>query len=212
MGKVMADSISYLPEMEAWYNVIMDELATIDLSKLLVYMVDTVEVVALPFLGSQFDVLGYKGFRLATSDDDKRSIVKRAIELHRYKGTEWAIKEALKSIGFADVVLLRGYDHWAKFGILLTTENIQMTDSSFADITAMIEEYKRAVCVLAEIRINILVSDVLSINDDQAMVNAEIMNNDKIILSGATKYDGEIEFDASSNFSGEGDVFTMTQI
>jgi P2-related tail formation protein len=212
MGKPMADSVSYLPEMEAWYRLIVEEIATVDLSKLLVYVIDTVDSSALQYLGAQFDVLGYKGFRLANTDEDKRSILKRAIELHRYKGTEWAIKEALKSIGFADVVLLRGYDHWAKFGILLTTENVQLTSSSFADIKAMVEEYKRAACVLEEIKISLLFSDTLTVSDDEAIVNSEIMNVDRLVLSGAVQYDGSSEFDGAHNFSGDGDVFTMTQI
>jgi len=212
MAKAMADSIAYLPEMDGWYQVIKDELATIDLTQLLVYMIDTVDAKALSFLGAQFDVLGYKGFRLAATDDDRRSILKRAIELHRYKGTDWAIKEALKSIGFADVVLLRGYDHWAKFGILLTNENVQLTSSSFADITAMVQEYKRAVCVLAEIRINILVTDTLTVSDDLAIANAEILAADRLLLSGALLYDGAASFDGVHNFSGDGDVAEITQI
>jgi P2-related tail formation protein len=210
MGKpVIADSISYLPEMAAWYNTITAELAQIDLTKLLVYMIDTVDPSALPFLGSQFDVLGYKGFRLATTQDDQREIIKRAIELHRYKGTEWAIREALKSIGFAEVVLLKGYDHWAKFGIELTGDDIQLTASSFSDITAMVEEYKRAVCVLVEIRMILQTTDALFVDDVEGIVNVQILGNDRLTISGALTYDGSAEFDGSHNFSGDGDVATI---
>lgn len=209
---VIADSISYLPEMAAWYNMIVAELAQIDLGKLLVYDVDTVDPSALPYLGSQFDVLGYKGFRLANTEDDQREIIKRAIELHRYKGTEWAIKQALISIGFADIVLLKGYDHWAKFGLLITNENVQLTASSFTDITAMVAEYKRAVCVLVEIRLTIQVSDFLFVDDLPAVINIEIDAIDRLLLSGALLYDGSAEFDGSHNFSGDSDVATITQI
>lgn len=206
----MADSIAYLPEMDAWYNAIVGELSQIDLTKLLVYMVDLVDPSALPYLGAQFDVLGYKGFRLANTEDDQRQIIKRAIELHRYKGTEWAIKEALKSIGFADVALIKtGYDHWAKFGIQITNENVELTDSSFNDITQMVAEYKRAVCVLMEIRINIQVSDTLSVDDVDAIINDEIDANDFLTLSGALLYDGTSEFDGTHNFSGDSDVATI---
>jgi P2-related tail formation protein len=213
MAKPMADSVAYLPEMDAWYNTITQELAQIDLNKLLVYLVDLVDPSALPYLGAQFDVLGYKGFRLATTDADMRSIIKRAIELHRYKGTEWAIKEALKSIGFADVALIKtGYDHWAKFGILITNESVQLTDSSLNDITQMVLEYKRAVCVLMEIRLTIQVTDALFVDDADVMVNREIDANDVLIISGALFYDGSAEFNGDHSFSGDGDVVTITQI
>lgn len=208
---VIADSISYLPEMTAWYNTIVAELAQIDLGKLLVYDVDTVDPSALEYLGSQFDVLGYKGFRLANTEDDQREIIKRAIELHRYKGTEWAIKQALISIGFADVVLLKGYDHWAKFGILITNENVQLTANSFNDITAMVAEYKRAVCVLVEIRLTIQITDSLSVDDFPVVVNPEIAVSERLLLSGAIQYDGSIEFDGTHNFSGDSDVVVITR-
>lgn len=212
MGKpVIADSVAYLPEMAAWYNTIVAELAQIDMKKLLVYMIDSVDASALPYLGSQFDVLGYKGFRLANTEADQREIIKRAIELHRYKGTEWAIREALKSIGFEEVVLLKGiYDHWAKFGIELTSESVQLTPESFNDITNMVEEYKRAVCVLVEIRMNLQTSDVLFLDDVEGIVNVQILGNDRLILSGSLRYDGSAEFDGAHNFSGDGDVATVT--
>lgn len=209
---VLADAISYLPEMAAWFISINQELSQIDLGELLVYEVDTVDPSALPYLGSQFDVLGYKGFRLANTTDDERAIIKRAIELHRYKGTEWAIKQALLSIGFADIALIKtGYDHWAKFGILITNENVQLTDGSLADIKAMVEEYKRAVCVLMEIRLTIQISDVLFVDDQPGIVNPEIDANDRLLLAGAIQYDGSIEFDGSHNYSGDSDVATITR-
>jgi P2-related tail formation protein len=207
----MADSISYLPEPQAWFNILMQELNLVDLSKLLVYLIDDVDVSALPYLGAQFDVLGYKGFRIAQDDTGRREIIKRAIELHRYKGTEWAIMEALKSIGFTDVLLIKtGYEHWAKFGVLITNENVQLTESSFQDITAMIMEYKRAVCVLEEIRMNILTSDSLTFIDS-ATVTQQILAIDRLTLSGSLRYDGSAKFDGEYNFTGEGDLAIIEQ-
>jgi P2-related tail formation protein len=207
----IADSIAYLPEIQAWFTALMTELNQIDLSKLLVYVIDDVDASALPYLGAQFDVLGFKGFRIAQDNQGRREIIKRAIELHRYKGTEWAIMEALKSIGFTDVVLIKtGYDHWAKFGILLTNEGLQLTNSSFQDITAMVNEYKRAVCVLEEIRMNILTSDSLTFIDS-ATVTQQMLAVDRLTLSGSFRYDGSAAFDGEYNFTGEGDVAIIEQ-
>lgn len=210
---VMADSISYLPEFAAWYRVIKETLAEIDLTKLLIYIVDTADASLLPYFAEQFDVLGYRGFRLAQTEADQREIIKRAIELHRYKGTEWAVKEALKSIGFADIELVKtGYDHWAKFGIKITNQSVQLTDSAFFDIIQMVKEYKRAVCVLEEVLITIQVEDTLFVDDVSAAVNVAIYAEDRLVLSGAIKYDGSIEFDGNHNFSGDGDVASITEL
>jgi len=207
---VIADSISYLPEMAAWYNTIRSELGLIDLTKLLVYIIDSVDASALPYLGAQFDVLGYKGFKLATTESDQRAILKRAIELHRYKGTEWAIKQALISIGFSDIELIKtGFDHWAKFSIKITNENVQLTENSFDDIIAMVKEYKRAVCVLQEILMTFQASDVLFVDDVAAIANPQILAIDRLVMSGSLMYDGSAEFDGSHNFSGDGDVASI---
>jgi P2-related tail formation protein len=210
---VMADSISHLPEFNAWYNVIKETLGEIDLGELLVYIIDTVDASALPVLAEQFDVLGYKGFRLATTEADQREVLKRSIELHKYKGTEWAIKQALISIGFPDIELIKtGYDHWAKFGIRLTNTNLSISPSAFTDITRMVKEYKRAVCVLEEIRIDILVEDTLDMTDDIADAVPAINAEDNLQLSGTLKYDGEAEYDGTNDHSGDSDVVSITAI
>lgn len=207
---VMADSISYLPEFAAWYQVIKDTLAEIDLGKLLIYIIDTVDAGMLPVLAEQFDVLGYKGLKLAQTEAAQRELIKRAIELHRYKGTEWAIKEALKSIGFTDIELVKtGFDHWAKFGITITNQAVQLSDSSFFDITQMVTEYKRAVCVLQEIRLTIQTEDTFFIDDVAAAAYLEISGSDKLALSGSLRYDGSAPFDGSHNFTGDGDAASI---
>lgn len=210
---VMADSISYLPEFRGWYDVIKETIAEVNLGDLLIYMIDNCDVALLPFFAEQFDVLGYKGWRLAQTEDDRRGIIKRSIELHRYKGTEWAIKESLKSIGFSDIELIKtGYDHWAKFGIKITNGTTQLTDSAVFDITQMVVEYKRAVCVLEEILITIQVEDVLYVDDSIARVDVAISASDNLVLSGTIKYDGETEFDGAYSFSGDGDVALITEV
>jgi len=205
----MADSIAYLPELQGWFNTLTAELARIDLSKLLVYLIDDVDASALPHLGAQFDCLGYKGFKLAQDETGQREIIKRAIELHRYKGTEWAIMEALKSIGFSDVQLIKtGFDHWAKFSIQITTANFNITETAFDEIKAMVKEYRRAVCVLEAILISILTADNLT-SSDTAYVTQQILAVDRLVLSESLRYDGSAEFDGSHNFTSEGDVATI---
>jgi len=214
MGKaVMADSIAYLPEFNGWYNVIKETLGEIDLGNLLVYIVESVDASALPYLAEQFDVLGYKGFKLAQTEADQREILKRAIELHRYKGTEWAIKEALKSIGFADIQLIKtGYDHWAKFGIEITNSNFQLTASSFNDLIQMVVEYKRAVCVLMDVTMKLVYEDTLDIGDDDASALPAIEAEDDLVLSGTLKYDGAGLYDGTYDHSGDSDIVSVTPI
>jgi len=102
---VVASSIENIPHFVAFDLLAKQRFSTMELENLLVYIIDTVDSSAIPYLAEQFDVLGYNGFRLAKNEDEQREIIKRAIELKRYKGTVWAVKEALKSIGYPDAVL-----------------------------------------------------------------------------------------------------------
>lgn len=81
-------------------------LEAIDPAGLLVYAPDIVADSALYALAWQFDVLGDKGFILAETTDEKRALIKRALELHRHKGTPWALKEVVRAVGFADAEVI----------------------------------------------------------------------------------------------------------
>ena len=78
-----------------------------DLSVLMVFLVDIVDSSALPWLGEQFSLSG-DGWELAESDDVRRMLIKAAIELHRYKGTPWSIREVIRRFGFGEVDLIEG--------------------------------------------------------------------------------------------------------
>lgn len=70
-----------------------ERLSRLDLSTLLVYLVDLVGTDLLPLLAEQMHVMGDEGWLLANTDDQRRTLIKRAALLHRYKGTVWAVKE-----------------------------------------------------------------------------------------------------------------------
>ncbi|HGT6405154.1 TPA: phage tail protein I [Escherichia coli] len=82
-------------------------LDNIDLSVLMGFLVDIVDSSALPWLGEQFSLSG-DGWELAESDDVRRMLIKAAIELHRYKGTPWSIREVIRRFGFGEVDLIEG--------------------------------------------------------------------------------------------------------
>lgn len=72
----------------------------LDLSAMLVYLVDQVKPAVLSHLAEQFSLTDELSWSLASTDATRRGLVKRSIELHRYKGTPWAIKQALAAIGY----------------------------------------------------------------------------------------------------------------
>ncbi|HHR4769112.1 TPA: phage tail protein I [Salmonella enterica] len=106
----------------------------IDLTPLLVYLIDMTEATALPWLAGQLSLTGDNGWELAESDEAKRALIKNAIELFRYKGTPWSIRQVIRSLGFGEVQIIEGGDgldpaiaikwptdtHWALYRIKLS--------------------------------------------------------------------------------------------
>lgn len=84
---------------------LVERLGQIDLSPLLVYRVDSVPSSALYALAWQFGVLGLAGWGLADTDRKRRELLRRAILMHRRKGTVWAIKQALAAVGYPEAVI-----------------------------------------------------------------------------------------------------------
>lgn len=74
----------------------------------LVNLFDLVDASALASLGEQFHVMGLEGWNLAATEAARRSLLKKAIELHRHKGTPWAVEEALRATGFAGAEVREG--------------------------------------------------------------------------------------------------------
>jgi P2-related tail formation protein len=210
---ILPDSVAIFPNILAFDLATKEYLESLRLELLLIYFIDQVDARALPILGRQFDVLGNKGFRLATSEQQKRDILKRAIELHRYKGTVWAVKESLKSIGFHDIILTEHTGgHWAKFRLSIQNQNVILGDAQFADIVAMVEEYKNVRSYLDGLVVSIDIDgDTIEFDEDFAEINEEISaGEDLIVFSGDMFYDGADDYDGSHDHSGDADVISIT--
>lgn len=102
MNNAIASGLENSPHLKVFQNMVAARFAAIDLTVLLIYMIDTVDVDALPILAEQFDLLGVKGWSFAATEKQQRDMLKRAIELHTIKGTIAGIKTALSLIGYTN--------------------------------------------------------------------------------------------------------------
>ena len=121
---------------------LIERMDGIDLSSILVYRLDSVPDSALLFLAWQFDLVAPQwqlgaqitesidtlrdidtltdtdtltstgGVSGSSDFDSLRALLKVAIPLHRTRGTPYAIKAALKPLGWSSVTLLEGQASW----------------------------------------------------------------------------------------------------
>lgn len=207
---ILPDSIAIFPHLLAFDLAFKKQVEKIPLEKLLVYMVDRVPAEALPLLAEQFDLLGYKGMRLASTEQDLRNLIKRGIELHRYKGTIYGIEEALKSVGFANAKIIEHVNgHWAKFSVDLTNSGVQLTAQGLDDVLAMVREYKNARSQLEAVQIVLQVDEVLELAEVDVLLQPELRAEDELTLTGALFYDGTGVYDGTYDHSADSDVVTF---
>lgn len=76
-----------------------ERFANIDLDAVLISIVDNVPTDALPHLAEQYHVTGYEGWLQCRNDNEKRDLIKKAISVHRYKGTKYALLQIFEMFG-----------------------------------------------------------------------------------------------------------------
>lgn len=212
MRKPVANSIDGVPHLVAIYDAAKGEIDQLPIENISVYIVDQAIAAALPDLADQFDVEGIKGLAFAPTEQDKRELIKKAIELHRYKGTPWAVKESLKSVGYggADILegnevyldgfvnldgeVLLGSGNWATFQVILDLGELKgITAVSTSLARKLINEYKNARSKLIGLSFTSTVIEQVEITESFKMTQEEAILD---------HWSGGIDLDGFANMNG----------
>jgi len=206
-NNILADSIANVPHLAAFDAMANAQLNKIEIENLLVYIIDTVSSSALPVLANQFDVEGFRGYGLATTDEQRRSIIKQAIELKRYAGTVWAIKQAMITVGYTDAILIEGVDmgdpsvDWARFKIeSVLGDTVSVGGTSQSDLAKLVREYKPARSFLEGISYKLSLSDTLDEINDTLNINYEAPSMEEDLGYISRFYDGTYNYNGSIKY------------
>lgn len=227
MGNILGTGIAHAPHLVAFDEAVKIRLEGIDLTPLLMYVVDTADVDALPYLAEQFHALGFEGWALAVTEADKRALIKKAIELHRHKGTPWAIRNAVRAVGFGECEIIEGvgfdFDggatyngaqdynggNWATFRVKVEIPNTRpVTLAEFTALRSMILEYKNARSALADITLVLALETAHLLQEDQL----DFLAGDAVTdtLTGGADYGGATAFNGAANYDKSNDPGTIT--
>lgn len=115
------------PRFTALAQLVQDELDRIrsEAATLQIRAIDGVsDPGILAHLAWQFHVMGVEGWDFVPDTiEAKRDLIRNAIELHRYKGTRWAVETALSRVLKLEAIaeeadgFRRADDHWAEYQI-----------------------------------------------------------------------------------------------
>lgn len=215
MANILPDSIRQPAHVQTFDRSVEERFRILDLTPLLVYLIDTVPSSALPYLAEQFDVLGYKGWKYADTEQKKRDLIKRSIEIHRTKGTPWSIKEALKIVGIMDAeieegigwyynqqfqynaAIFYGGGSWATFRVIINGNTFMQINQALADdIRNLILEYKNARSWLLDISFKLDVSESVAVAETMEL-GPEIDDDSSgigILYDNTGLYDGNYSY------------------
>lgn len=216
---ILADSIANIPHLAAFDAMVAQRMNDIEIENLLVYVIDTVSASALPTLARQFDIEGFSGYYLATTDEQRRAIIKQAIELKRYMGTVWSIRQAMIAVGFQDATLVEGIDtgdpatDWARFTIETTIgDTISIDGVAETNLAKLIKQYKPVRSYLEGISYIIGINDVLEPLNDELNIIYESPTMDEDLGHVSRFYNGAFNYDGSEKYIESNDKFEINII
>ena len=213
---ILADSIAGVPHLAAFDAMVAARMNSIELEALLVYVIDSVSASALPILARQFDVEGFVGYGAATNDAQRREIIKRAIELKRYMGTVYAIREAMRICGYTDAVLNEGIDmgnpliDWARFSIDSELgDTVGLDGISQSTLAKLIREYKNVRSYLEGISYTIGIFDTLDQLFDELNIIYDSPTMEENLGHRSFFYDGTYNYDGSQKYIESNDTLII---
>lgn len=218
MDNLLPGSIN-TEDLKILEQVVEERLAAIPLGKLVIYIIETCDAEALPFLARQFNVLGNRGWRWADTEEKQRELLKRAIKMQRKEGTEFSVKESLKVIGINNAEILHpipgnqydgqwsfngtitygGAYHWACFKVLVDTEELANLEPDVIEIAVeLINEWKNVRSRLIAVEAAAFIEDTVEITDELEF-DLELTIDEQV---GPITYNGAVNFDGSATYNG----------
>lgn len=152
-------------------QVIREELALIDPARMLIYLFDTVDEALLDLLAEQFDMLGFNGWVLAETTEQKRELLKSSYNLHAIKGTPGGIEEGAKRLGFLDLVIeentgapVDALNPWAYFKVRYVLDiNRSLPENAAGLLAGLINKYKGVGDILADFTFDLVPIEFLEL-------------------------------------------------
>lgn len=198
----------------------------LDMSELMMYLVDAVNQKALPYLADQFDIMNTHAWAVAVAtniyagdDADMRSLIKAAIKTISKNGTVGAVKRAIAFLGFDPNKLVQrcgtNPDYgWAQFKLSYhSTDTIIINDAALMlTLQELIIEAKNERSQYLGLEYNMAnINDMMTTTDEITGLEAELTIQETFDVSGF-KYNGQHKYDGSKKYRPGVESFNITII
>lgn len=209
---ILPESVRQVPAMFAFEETTKELLRRNGMELLITRFFDTMNAQKLPFFAPLFDVEGLKGWVFAATTDQQRALLKKAILLHRYKGTPWAIDQVIAQSAYPAAVLVENPQ--GNLGTIRITIDANTNTPNDAQLNALIQQvmiYKRGSTVFEGIFFTGLdFTDAMAIIETGLTINSDSLYNDTATTTGTFLYDGSVTYNGSRNYCNDLDTITIS--
>ncbi len=156
-----------------------------------IMLIEVVDSSSLPYFAKHFSLLE-DGWEFAKNEQEQRELIKQAIEIHRHKGTPWAIKRTLKLLGYGDCQLQERQSVHLHDGIHRHNRKIYYGEAGQWTHYCLIMPY--AITVEEAERIKNLLLDVAPLRCKLVGIKIPLTHNAVATHNGRYNYTGEISW------------------
>lgn len=156
----------------------------------IIMLIDITPTSALTAFAHHFSLIG-DGWEFATTEDEQRELIKGAIQIHRHKGTPWAIKRTLALLGYGDCELQERFGYYEHDGAITHNGTKRYAFGGHWAHYRLIMQ--KPISREEAERIQTLLLDVAPLRCKLVSINlANIQHNRAILHNGEFTYDGVI--------------------
>lgn len=201
--------------LTAFEQIWHDRVESIDTSALMMYLIDAVSPKAFSYLADQFGIITLRSWKLATTDAERRELIKNAIKTRSAVGTVAAVKAAIASLGFDPTHLVEraGSDPlhgWAQFKMAFSSSELSILDAALHELLMqLIVDSKPARCEYLGLEYDLAPIIDMVEEEDEVTIGVGIGPVDSVLLPGF-KYDGAHKYDGSEKYRPGCEVIAFT--
>ena len=161
----MSDNLQPINDVSSKvFDELFSRYQNLDINAIMISLFDSVNAEALPHLAEQFHITGNEGWNNCKNEKEKRELIKNSLNLHKFRGTKYALVKVLDVLGLNGKVT-----EWFEYGgkPYHFKVSVEITDSSFdlsteEQLYDLLEENKNVRSKLEQVVISLVNNASLS--------------------------------------------------
>ncbi len=155
----------------------------------IIMLIDITSASALMAFAHHFSLIG-DGWEFATTEYEQRELIKGAVQIHRHKGTPWAIKRTLALLGFGDCELQERFGYYEHDSTINHDSNHRYGGVGHWTHYRLV--MKKRISTLEAQRIHALLTDVAPLRCKLVSINLRNFYHNSVINHDGTHFYDEV--------------------